>query len=130
MSKLTPDLQVIAVHHVQLAMPAGGEAQARAFYCDILGVPERPKPESLKSNGGCWFEQGSVRIHLGIEDDFRPARKAHPALQVSQLNPLRDKLENAGYAIAEADKIDGLSRFFVDDPFGNRVEIIAMERLD
>ncbi len=86
------------LHHVQLAMPEGGERQAVAFYQGLLGVPEAPKPTHLQSRGGCWFESGAVRIHLGVEADFRPARKAHPALVVEDLAALRRSLEQAGGA--------------------------------
>ncbi|MEM7737994.1 MAG: glyoxalase [Deinococcota bacterium] len=88
-----------ALDHVQLAMPAGEETKARAFYKDILGLSELTKPEPLRSRGGCWFEHGSVAVHLGVEKDFRPARKAHPAFVVSDLNALASKLTQAGYDV-------------------------------
>ncbi len=119
----------ISLHHVQIAMPMGGEDRARAFYGAMIGLTETPKPEDMRKRGGCWFEGGTARIHLGIEEDFRPARKAHPALQISDFIALKQKLLDAGYEISPDNPIDGLSRFFVDDPFGNKVEIIASEHL-
>ncbi|WP_246218573.1 VOC family protein [Parasphingorhabdus halotolerans] len=119
---------IVALHHVQLAMPAGGEEKARAFYGKLMGLTERPKPEMLQNRGGCWFEDGPVRVHLGVESDFRPARKAHPGFQVSQFAALLDKFGDAGHNITYGEPIDDLARFFVDDPFGNRVEIVAMEK--
>ena len=119
----------VLLHHVQLAMPVGGENKARSFYGDLLGIAETPKPRSMQANGGCWFEQNLTRIHLGVEEGFIPAKKAHPALQVSEFNALRLNLENAGYETQSSNPIDGFSRFFVDDPFGNRVEIIDMEKI-
>ena len=119
---------IVSLHHVQLAMPAGGEDQAREFYRDILGLPEQDKPVDMQRNGGCWFEEGAVRIHLGTEKDFRPARKAHPALMVQDFEQLFERCEAAGYLVERSNKIDGHARFFVDDPFGNRVEIIQGEK--
>ena len=119
---------IISLHHVQLAMPAGGEDQARAFYGTLLGLTERRKPENMQQNGGCWFEQDSVRVHLGIEEGFRPALKAHPAFMVSGFRQLREKLLDADCNLREANKIDDSARFFVDDPFGNRIEFIDVEK--
>lgn len=119
---------IIALHHVQLAMPAGGEDEARSFYGKLLDLSERPKPEMLQNRGGCWFEDGPVRVHLGVDSNFRPAQRAHPCFQVSEFAALLDKLGDAGHNITHCEKIDDLARFFVDDPFGNRVEIIAMEK--
>lgn len=119
----------VSLHHVQVAMPVGGEDRARAFYSAMIGLTETPKPEDMRKRSGCWFEGGTARIHLGVEEDFRPARKAHPALQISDFSALKQKLFDAGYKISPSNPIDGLSRFFVDDPFGNKVEIIASEPL-
>ena len=116
--------RLVAVDHVQLAMPAGHEAQARAFYQGILGLEERPKPPVLAARGGCWFSNGEVALHLGVEDDFRPARKAHPALVVEELDALCGSLESAGHAVAFDDEVPGVRRCYVDDPFGNRIELI------
>ena len=117
-------MRLLAIEHVQLAMPAGGEAQARAFYQGILGLTETPKPAALAQRGGCWFEQGSIRLHLGVEADFRPAKKAHPALLVDGLADLRAKLEAAGFTTRDGEPLEGFQRFDTHDPFGNRVEFI------
>ena len=118
-------MTVIGLDHVQLAMPAGREAEARAFYADLLGVPEVPKPENLAKRGGAWFENGNVRIHLGVEADFRPAQKAHPALLVRGLRELVEKLRDAGVALKEDEALPGyLGRIFAFDPFGNRIELL------
>ncbi len=120
-------MQVRRLEHVQLAMPPGREDEARAFYHGILGIPEKVKPPHLAARGGCWFESGEVKIHLGVEADFRPARKAHPALVVDDLRALAARLEQAGYRIVEDPPLDGGDRFYVDDPFGNRIELMAPE---
>jgi hypothetical protein len=119
-------MRITALDHVQLAMPPGGETEARAFYAGLLGIPEIPKPPTLAARGGCWFESGAVKIHLGIEHDFRPARKAHPALVVEDLSALQRTLQSAGYAVRPGESVSGWNRLFVDDPFGNRIEF--MER--
>jgi len=115
---------ILGVHHVQLAMPPGGEALARRFYGALLGVPEVEKPQGLAARGGCWFETGQVRLHLGVEADFRPARKAHPALLVSDLVAARSALAAAGHPPLEEGSIPGFDRLFVEDPFGNRLELL------
>jgi catechol 2,3-dioxygenase-like lactoylglutathione lyase family enzyme len=115
---------VLALHHVQLAMPAGCEAMARHFYAGLLGLSEVGKPHNLAYRGGCWFEAGPVRIHLGVEADFRPARKAHPALLVSDLAKLASALQAAGHPIRRDEPLAGFDRFHVDDPFGNRIELM------
>jgi catechol 2,3-dioxygenase-like lactoylglutathione lyase family enzyme len=112
------------IDHVQLAMPPGEEDVARLFYTGVLGLPEVPKPPTLASRGGCWFELGSTRVHLGVEDDFRPAGKAHPALLVRGLAAFVDA---AGLAITWADDGAGLVHGYVDDPFGNRIELIDVD---
>ena len=121
-----PGEHIIGVDHVQLAMPAGREDDARRFYGDVLGLSEVPKPADLASRGGCWFAcaDGSVAVHLGIEDDFRPARKAHPAFVVTDLDAMRMRLADAGAEVIEDDSIDA-GRFYTADPFGNRIEFIA-----
>lgn len=113
-----------AVDHVQLAMPAGGEAKAEAFYRDVLGMSIVPKPAALAIRGGRWFEQGGVRIHLGVEEDFSPARKAHPALIVHSFDALLDRLTAAGVQMRWADEGPGVRRGHIDDCFGNRLELI------
>ena len=106
-------------------MPPGGEDVARGFYAGLLGLVEVAKPAELAGRGGCWFETGAVRVHLGVEADFRPARKAHPALRVSGFGDLVERLRAAGCAVSEEDRFDGAARVYVDDPFGNRIELIA-----
>jgi catechol 2,3-dioxygenase-like lactoylglutathione lyase family enzyme len=115
---------LLAIDHVQLAMPAGGEAAARGFYGDVLGLPETPKPPHLAKRGGCWFENDALKIHLGVEADFRPARKAHPGLLVSELDALKARLTQAGYALKDDEPLEGYDRIYVDDPFGNRIELL------
>ena len=117
-------MQVVGLDHVQLAMPAGGEAAARAFYADLLGIPEVRKPANLAKRGGCWFERGALKLHLGVEQDFRPARKAHPALLVSDLPALIKRLSDGGVQIVEDEALAGYARCFVNDPFGNRIELM------
>ena len=113
-----------SIDHIQLAMPPGGEDDARRFYDALLGVPEIPKPADMAARGGCWFEQGALKIHLGAEDGFRPSRKAHPAFIVEGLRALAARLEQGGYSPNEGGSFDGCLRFYVDDPFGNRIELI------
>jgi catechol 2,3-dioxygenase-like lactoylglutathione lyase family enzyme len=119
--------RVVAVDHVQLAMPAGAEAAAVAFYRDVLGFVQEAKPEPLASRGGCWFRQGPVALHLGVEDGFRPARKAHPALVVDGLDRLAGRLAEAGHPLRWDDELPGVRRGNVEDPFGNRLELIAAD---
>lgn len=116
---------LVALDHVQLAMPAGGEPDARQFYGGLLGLAEMAKPEPLAARGGVWFEQGAVRLHFGVEQDFRPARKAHPAFRVADLDALRRRLEAAGVAIVDDEALPGERRFYAADPFGNRLEFLA-----
>jgi len=116
--------QIHALDHVQLAMPAGQEDAARAFYAGVLGLTEIPKPANLVRRGGVWFEQEALRVHLGVEQDFRPARKAHPALLVRDLPALVRHLKNAGVAVVSDDPLEGYDRIYVADPFGNRIELL------
>ncbi|MCB5200065.1 glyoxalase [Loktanella sp. TSTF-M6] len=111
--------RISALHHVQLAMPEGAEDMARAFYAGRLGLTEVAKPAALAVRGGVWFAGGTLSLHLGVEDPFIPARKAHPALIV-------DDLEAAQAALggSQITALPGLRRFYVDDPFGNRIEIV------
>ena len=115
---------VTRIEHVQLAMPAGGEDLARRFYAGILGIKETPKPAHLAKRGGCWFERGDLKIHLGVEADFRPARKAHVALMVTELSLLQEKLKASGYTVKDDEPLEGYRRIYVDDPFGNRIELM------
>jgi catechol 2,3-dioxygenase-like lactoylglutathione lyase family enzyme len=117
-----------SMDHVLLAMPPDKEAEARAFYRDLLGIPEVKKPDNLARRGGCWFERGPVKIHLGVEQDFRPARKAHPAFLVEDVRALKAKVAAAGYNVSEDEPLAGYERMYVYDPFGNRIEL--MQRLD
>jgi catechol 2,3-dioxygenase-like lactoylglutathione lyase family enzyme len=120
------DHEVLAIDHVQLAMPAGIEAEerAQAFFEGLLGLPRVPKPPELATRGGCWFERGPARVHLGVEEDFRPARKAHPALVVSHLDELCRLLDRSGHPTRRAEDVPGKPQWYVDDPFGNRIELI------
>lgn len=117
-------MQPIALDHVQLAMPEGGEDRAREFYAGILGLSEAPKPAALAANGGAWFESGDVELHLGVERDFAPARKAHPALLYRDLDWLAVLLRSYGSQVEWDDRYPGVRRFYVHDPFGNRLEIM------
>ncbi len=118
--------QIYDVDHVQVAMPSGHEDRAREFYSGMLGLIEVPKPDNLVLRGGAWFENGAVKVHLGVEQDFRPAQKAHPAFLVQNLKSLVARLEQAGFAIVRDAAIEGFDRIHVSDPFGNRIEL--MER--
>lgn len=115
---------IIGFDHVQLAMPRGGEDRARVFYEGILGLCEVPKPEHLRDNGGCWFAGGGVHIHLGTDDGFRPADKAHPALLVDDLAAMRARLERAGVRFTDGKPLAGYVRGDIADPFGNRIELM------
>ncbi len=106
-------------------MPVGGEDAARHFYRDLMGLVEISKPAELAKRGGCWFESGNVQIHLGIEKDFRPAKKAHPALRCSDYSALIEKLRRAGVEGNEADDFPGVRRCHIHDPFGNRIELVG-----
>ncbi len=116
---------MLRLDHVQLAIPPGAEDACRAFYIDILGMAEEPKPPALAARGGLWLRSGEVRLHLGVEEDFRPARKAHPAILVGDLDGLARKLSEAGHAPAWDDAIPGTRRFYATDPVGNRLEFVA-----
>jgi catechol 2,3-dioxygenase-like lactoylglutathione lyase family enzyme len=117
-------MPVERIEHVQLAMPAGGEGQAARFYADLLGITEVPKPPHLAARGGCWFERGALKVHLGVEPDFRPAGKAHPALLVSDLGELVNRLRDAGIDIVDDEPLEGYERVYISDPFGNRIELM------
>jgi len=120
-------MPVIGFDHVQLAMPNGRENEGRFFFGDILGLPELPKPANLGNRGGLWFQCGAVQLHLGVQQDFKPAIKAHPGLLVDQLEPIITALQTAGYPVLSDVPIAGFSRVFTQDPFGNRIELL--ERL-
>nr|WP_025782883.1 VOC family protein [Sporosarcina sp. D27] len=112
------------IDHIQIAAPPGSEEQARAFYGMLLGMQEIEKPENLKARGGCWFQCGAQEVHIGIQPDFVPAKKAHPGFTVDSLIVLKRQLEDAGYLISEEPPIAGRARFFTHDPFGNRIEFL------
>ncbi len=115
---------VIGLHHVQLSMPRGGEAAAVAFYAGVLGLAEVAKPDVLAGRGGVWFAGGGVAVHLGVEDPFRAARKAHPAFEVVSVVSAIDVLDMAGVAWRRDVDLPGIARIHVDDPFGNRIELL------
>ena len=117
-------VKFVAIDHVQLAMPSGQEDAARIFYGDALGLAELAKPLELAARGGVWFGAESVQLHLGVEMDFRPAKKAHPAIRVELLDQLADRLSKAGYEIQFDDTLPGYRRFYVCDPSGNRLEFL------
>lgn len=114
-----------AIDHVQLAMSAGEEDRARAFYGELLGMSEIPKPVELAKRGGCWFESGNVQIHLGVESNFHPARKAHPALRCRDYDALTARLRGAGVEVIDDSSIPEVRRCHIVDPFGNRIELIC-----
>jgi len=121
-------MEILAIDHVQLAMPAYGEEDARRFYSGLLGLREVPKPAELARRGGVWFEGSAVRIHLGVEADFQPARKAHPALLVRGLAALVAHLRAAGFEAVDDGLLPGYDRVYVSDPFGNRLELLEPRR--
>jgi catechol 2,3-dioxygenase-like lactoylglutathione lyase family enzyme len=126
MGRREQQMQIEGIDHIQLAMPAGHEDAAREFYSRLLGIPEVPKPSELAKRGGVWFENGVVKVHLGVDPDFHPARKAHPGLLVRHLSILVRNLRQAGFDVSEDDPLIGYYRVYVNDPFGNRLEL--MER--
>jgi catechol 2,3-dioxygenase-like lactoylglutathione lyase family enzyme len=115
----------LAIDHVQLAMPPGGEDAARHFFGGVLGMTEIAKPAELAKRGGCWFISGGAQVHLGVEPDFRPAKKAHPALRCSDYDAMLARLKRCGVEIVEANDIPGVRRCHIFDPFGNRIELLA-----
>lgn len=114
--------------HVQIAAPAGGEEEARRFFGGLLGLPELAKPEPLASRGGAWFQVGPQELHVGVETEFEPARKAHPALAVENVDELAARLEAAGIEIRWDDELPGVRRFYAEDPWGNRLEFLQRTR--
>jgi catechol 2,3-dioxygenase-like lactoylglutathione lyase family enzyme len=117
-------MPVRRLDHVQLAMPPGGEDRAREFYHGVLGIPEIPKPADMAKRGGCWFERGELKVHLGVEQEFRPARKAHPGFLVSDLSALVARIRAAGCLLTDDQSLPDYYRVFVEDPFGNRIELM------
>ncbi|MFA1819839.1 VOC family protein [Virgibacillus oceani] len=121
------NFQYEALDHVQLASPAGSEEQARDFYRNKLGFNEIEKPETLKKNGGVWFQAGAVHIHIGVAEQFTPAKKAHPAIRVKNLEVLKEHLQNVEIDFTVDDRLPGAKRFYVSDPFKNRIEFLEWE---
>ncbi|MBW9214377.1 VOC family protein [Mumia sp. zg.B53] len=117
-------LAFVHLHHVQLAIPAGGEDACRAFWGGVLGMHELEKPAELAPRGGCWFRSGGVEVHLGVEEDFRPARKAHPGILVARIDDVAARLAAAGVEVTWDDAFPGHRRFYTADPFGNRLEVL------
>jgi catechol 2,3-dioxygenase-like lactoylglutathione lyase family enzyme len=115
-------VRITGVDHVQVAAPPGCEEAARAFYGGVLGLAELPKPPVLAARGGCWFAAGGQELHVGVEAEFAPARKAHPGLVVDDLEALRERLREAGQDPQDDETIPGTRRFYAEDPFGNRLE--------
>lgn len=113
-----------AVDHVQLAAPKGSEEQARRFFGGLLGFEEIEKPAELKKRGGAWFKFGLCQIHVGIEEPFIPARKAHPAFEIEDIEGLKQHLSSSGVDFTEDDNLPGANRIYVNDPFGNRIELL------
>ncbi len=122
----THPYRIESIDHIQLAMPPGpkAEALAESFFSGLLGVPRVGKPPELAARGGCWFERGRLKVHLGVEEDFRPARKAHPAFVVSGLDDLCALLDRSGYPTRRTEDVPGSPQWYVDDPFGNRLELV------
>ena len=116
--------KLVGLHHVQLAMPPGEEEAAVRFYGAILGLTQVAKPPELAPRGGVWFRDGDLEVHLGVEEPFTPASKAHPAFVVRNLETLREKIELAGYRVLDDVALEGYIRCHVRDPFGNRLELI------
>lgn len=112
------------IDHVQLAAPAGSEDVARTFFHDVMGMEEIEKPENLKRRGGLWFQCGVHQIHIGIDKDFKAARKAHPAIHVKNLEGLKQRIIASGTEVVDDEPLPGANRFYVSDPFGNRIELL------
>ncbi|PZR64963.1 MAG: glyoxalase [Chloroflexi bacterium] len=112
------------IHHVQLGAPAGSEPLSRAFWSELLGFDEVAKPTDLAERGGCWFRRGQIEIHVGAEEGFRPARRAHPGLLVEDLDREAERLARAGIAVEWDDHLPGMRRFYASDPHANRLEFL------
>jgi len=118
-------MKILSIDHVQIAMPPGEEENARSFYIGILGFTEIPKPPALIKRGGAWFQSGNVQLHVGVDKDFHPARKAHPAFILDELDAILEKVQRAGYEWDESQPpLDGYKRAHIYDPFGNRIELM------
>lgn len=112
------------IDHVQLACPAGGEKDARTFFGDLLGMEEERKPEALQGRGGCWFRRGMALLHIGVDEEFVPQKKAHPAFVIEDLDELAERVAKAGYPVKWDQALPGRRRFYTADPFGNRIEFM------
>lgn len=119
-------MRVCRIDHIQIAMPPAGEDKARSFYGGVLGLPEVPKPSNLAKRGGVWFQRDDLKLHLGVEQEFRPARKAHPAFLVEGLDQLVERCQAAGYDVSADEPLAGYERVYVADPFGNRIELMEL----
>jgi catechol 2,3-dioxygenase-like lactoylglutathione lyase family enzyme len=117
-------MPLYAIDHIQLAMPPQEEGRAREFYMRVLGLSEQPKPPQLAKRGGVWFERGTLKVHLGVEPDFSPAQKAHPAFLVEGLQEIVERCRQAGYKVVTDEPLEGYNRVYVYDPFGNRIELL------
>lgn len=118
---------ITGIHHVQLSAPPGSEQRLREFYGDLLDLTEVPKPPALAARGGAWFRGPGIELHLGIEEDFRPARKAHPGILVDDLSALAERLGAAGADVRFDALLPGFRRFYADDPVGNRLEFLQQD---
>lgn len=117
-----------AIDHIQLAAPQGSEDIARDFFKEVLGFDEIEKPDILKKNGGVWFTSGNCQLHIGIEEPFVPAQKAHPAFEVTNIEALKKHLLENDFMVTEDDKLPGASRCYISDPFGNRIELLEWKK--
>jgi hypothetical protein len=115
---------IAALDHIQLAAPPGSEPLLRTYYVDILGMTELRKPPVLAARGGCWFASGSAQLHIGVEEDFRPAKKAHPGIRVDGLHPFAKRLTERGAKVVWDYDLPGYERFYSEDPVGNRLEFL------
>jgi catechol 2,3-dioxygenase-like lactoylglutathione lyase family enzyme len=120
------DFRVARIDHIQIAAPAGCEDAAREFYGSILGLKEIEKPAILRARGGCWFECGSQQVHIGVERNFQPAKKAHPAFAVFHFDELRKTLRALGATVVDDENLPGMRRFYAEDPWGNRIEFVEI----
>lgn len=118
--------RALRIDHIQIAAPPACESAARDFYGSLLGMTEIEKPPVLRARGGCWFECGTQQLHIGVEHDFRPAKKAHPAFAVPRLDELREVLKARGIAVIDDDNLPGARRFYAEDPWGNRLEFVEI----
>ena len=120
-------MTILGLDHVQVAIPPGSDEVARAFYAGVLGLEEIPKPEPLRATGALWLRVGGSELHLGIQRDFHPARKAHPGIRVADADEIAARCSAAGHPVEWDDRYPGVRRFYVHDPFGNRIEIMQVE---